>query len=275
MTVNLHQQPKNLQQIGASVAANPTIGKRVRHSGPLAGFRRAVQSKGAFASATAGAVQKGVSIAFGQIPVPGVGMILDKAWGLLGEKLRTYHVASHLKAPANPADKVKFELKHIGEMVADWDGYRWKVNHAVEQYNKTAAEFSKTATEAPCDSWVRMWAKFYYLISRVDKLRESVEAVRAICDATDEWLVAVETNVKSAHETIKTQYEKEVGQLKQMQVHDTCSDAKCMFKPGSYLAQASVPTSGAALFMIKGVSAVSKMAMSDPLGDTVDTATSI
>jgi len=274
MTVNLNQQAKNLQQIGASVAANPTIGKKIRHSGSLSPFRRAVQSKGAFASATAGAIKKGVSVAFGQIPVPGVGMVLDKAWGIMGDKLREHHISSHLKAPADPADKVKFELKAIGGMVADWDSYRWKVNHAVEQYNKAAGEFSQVATKAPCDAWVRMWAKFYYLLSRVNKLREGVEAVRAVCDATDEWLTSVENNVKNAHEQIKVQYNKEVLQLKQMQVHDTCSSSKCMFGTSNYTDQANVPTSGAALFMIKGASTVTKAVMSDPLGDSVDLATS-
>jgi hypothetical protein len=275
MPVNLHQSKKNLQEIGASVAANPTIGKRVRHSKHLSPFRRAGQSKGAFASATAGAVKKGVSIAFGQIPVPGVGMVLDKAWTLLAEKLRAYHVAEHIKGAPDNADKVKFELKAIGGAVADWDNYRWKVNHAAEQYKKAAAEFSETATEAPCDSWVRVWAKFYYLISRVDKLRESVEAVRAICDATDEWLTDVETSIKREHQQIKAQYDKEKVQLGQMQVHDTCSDDKCMFKQGSYMAKASVPTSGVALYMIKGASTVAAMAMDDGLSKTVDLATSV
>lgn len=275
MSVDMTKPAKNLQQIGASVAVNPTIGKRVRHSKIVSPFRRAGQSPGALASAAAGAVQKGVSVAFGQIPVPLVGSVLDKAWGLLGDKLRDYHVAGHLKGNPSNEDKVKFELKAIGGAVADWDNYRWKVNHAAEQYNKAAAQFSETATKAPCDAWVRVWAKFYYLISRVDKLRESVEAVRAICDATDEWLITVETNAKKGHEELKKQYDKEVAMLKQMQVHDTCSEDKCMFKTGSYVAKANVPTSGTALFLIKGVSEISKLALSDPLSTAVDTGTSI
>ena len=272
--VHLQQSARDLQEIGKTVAANPTIGKRVLHSSFLSSHRSAVQSKGAFGSYVAAGVQKGVSIALNHIPVPALGGLLDKAWTAACKKIRSKTHERHVHYPANPGDKVKFELKEIGSQVEDWDRYRWKVAHAVEQYNKVCGEVMQGINKAPCDTWVRVWAKYYYLGSRIGKLRESVEAMRAICEEVDGWLDTVEQAYGASQQQIKAQYDKDVTQLKTMQVHDTCSDTKCMFKQGQYTSGATVPTSDGAMFFIKAASAAVTIVADDPISDAVDAATS-
>lgn len=273
MTVNLHQSQRDLVEIAQSVVAHPTVGKKILHSKFLSPHRRAVQSPGAFASYAAGAVKKGVSIALSQIPVPLVGSILDKAWDACTAALRAKHHANHVAYPVNLTDKVKFELKDLGGEVGNWDGYRWKVTHAVEQYNKAAQAAMQGIATAPCDTWVRVWAKYIYLGSRIGKLRASIEAMRAVLLEMDVWLDSVEQSYAATQTQIKTQYDKDVTQLKTMQVHDSCSDVKCIFKQGQYTKQASVPTSDAATFLIKATS-TTLAAMGDPTADLIDVATS-
>ena len=277
MPVDLNKPTRDLAGIAGAVAANPTIFKRIKRSSQLQGFRSMAQSKGAFASGVATAVTKVGSIAIGQIPLPGVPLLVGKAWDLLTAKLKETQRKSRLnqatRVAPNVADQVKFELKSIGEMVADLDRYRWKIDHAVKKHNDAAKEFSVVAARAPCDAWVRIWAKKYYLNSRVDKLGESIDALRSLCDATDEWMEKVVKDVNDAHDSLTIQYRSEVAMLKKMQVHDTCSEERCMFKKGEHTAQISVPTSGTANFMIKVASATTKAVMTDPIGDAVDLAT--
>lgn len=163
---------RDLQEIAKVVVANPTIGKRILHSKFLSPHRRAVQSPGAAASYAASALKKAGTLALGQIPVPAVGSIIDKAWTATCDAIRTKVHTSRIEAPANLGERVKFELKEIGGMVEDWDSYRWKIAHSVEQFNKAVNEVKTQPTNAPCDTWVRVWAKYYYIGSRIAKLRE-------------------------------------------------------------------------------------------------------
>ena len=273
MPVQLNQSPRDLQQIAKTVVANPTIGKKIRHSSFLSPHRRAVQSKGAFASYAFGGIQKGISIALGQIPVPVVGSLLDKAWTAANERVRSKLHKNHMNA-VNTEEKVKFRLKELGSEVADWDRYRWKISHAVEQFNKVSAAVQQGIDSAPCDTWVRVWAKYEYLASRIAKLRVSVEAMRGTLDACDEWLNSVEQFVASKEPQIKSMYDKDVAQLRRMQVHDTCADTKCMFKMGQWTSKSTVPTSSMADFFIKATSTTLDIVADDPIGDAVDAATS-
>jgi hypothetical protein len=273
MPVQLNQAPRDLHEIAKTVIANPTVGKKVLHSSFLSPHRRAVQSKGAFASYALGGLKKGVTIALGQIPVPMVGSLLDKAWTAANDKIRAKLHKNHINA-VNTEEKVKFRLKELGNDVGDWDRYRWKIAHAVEQFNKVSAEVQKGIDSAPCDTWVRVWAKYEYLASRIAKLRVSVEAMRATLDACDEWLDSVEQACTTKEPQIRAMYDKDVAQLKLMQVHDTCSDTKCMFKKGQWTAKANVPTSSMADFFIKATSTTLDIVADDPIGDAVDAATS-
>lgn len=272
MPVQLSGTPRDLVEIAQSVVANPSAFKKVLRSGFLAPHRRAVQSKGAFASYAMAGVKKAGSIALGTIPVPVVGSVIDRAWEAADTAVRARLHANHVKYPVDLAEKVKFELKSLGDEVGKWDGYRWKITHAVTQYNKTARNAMQSMDSAPCDTWVRVWTKYLYLGSRIGKLRASIEAVRAVLDETSKWLDEVEQQYTAAQAQVKVQYEKDVAQLRMMQVHDSCSDVKCMFKKGQYTKQSSVPTSDAALFFIKTTSKV-VAAIGDPTSDIIDEVT--
>lgn len=256
MPVHLHQSTRDLQDIAKSIVANPTVFKQVRRSGFMSGARRSVQSKEAFASGIYKGSKKVVSTAISFVPIPALASILDAAWGKTHEYLKARQINSHVEAPANLDEKVKFELKVIGGMVADWDSHRWKVHHAAEQFKAAATEATQTMVTAPCDTWVRVWAKYFYLGSRIQKLRASVAAVRAVTDEVDVWLQKVEQDYENTYTKAKAQYDTDVQQLKQMQVHDTCSKYKCMFKDGSYTKQVTVPTSDPAKFFIKATSSL-------------------
>ncbi len=277
MPVNLYQSTRDLEEIGKMIVANPSVGKKVRHSQFLHPLRRAVQSPGAAASFAFSTVQKLASAATNLIPVPMVGSIVDKAWTKACNLIRQYHHKRKIKYPANLAERVKFELKEIGAQVADWDRFRWKISHAVEQYNKACEELRSSSDKPPCDMWVRFWAKYYYLGSRIGRLRESMEAMRAIMEEVDVWLMQVEENYSRAHTVMEAQYRAEFEQLKKMQVHDNCSDTKCMFKQAEWTSSAFVPTSDAAQFFIKASSAAVKFFDDpiDPLSMLVDNATSL
>jgi hypothetical protein len=273
MPVNLQQSPRNLEEIAQSVVAHPTVGKKFLHSSVFAPHRRAVQSKGAAASYALGGLKKLGSIALAQIPVPAVGAIVDKAWVACAEALRAKHHKNHVAYPVDLAEKVKFELKDLGKDVEQWDNHRWKVSHAAEQYNKAAQGALKSMETAPCDTWVRVWAKYLYLGKRIGRLRASIDAMRAVLLEMDAWLDSVEQSYDATHTQLKAQYDKDVTQLKTMQAHDTCSDVKCMFKSGQYTKLASVPTSDAANFLIKAAATVAA-AVGDPTSDLIDAATS-
>ncbi|MGD0223073.1 MAG: hypothetical protein ABSF71_12110 [Terriglobia bacterium] len=274
MPVHLQQSARDLQEIAKTVVANPTVGKKILHSSFLSSHRSAVQSKGAFASYAGKGIQKGVSIALNQIPIPLVGSVLDKAWTAACEAIRSKVHQKHVDYPGNVGERVKFELKEISSQVEDWDRYRWKVAHAVEQYNKVCTEVQQGISSAPCDTWVRVWAKYYYLGSRIGKLRESIEAMRAIVLEVDVWLDSVEQSYGTTHQQIKTLYDRDAAQLKTMQVHDTCADTKCMFKQGQWTNSMSVPTSDAAKFFIQATSTALKIVADDPISDAVNAATS-
>lgn len=272
MPVNLHQSQRDLVEIAQSVVANPTIFKKALRSGFAMPHRKAVQSKGALASYAMGGVKKAGAIALTFIPVPAVGSVLTKAWDVADQAIRAKLHANHVKAPANLGEKVKFELKDLASEVENWDGYRWKVAHAVEQYNTAAQGAMQGIDSAPCDTWVRVWAKYLYLGSRIAKLRASIEAMRAVLLEVDVWLDSVEQSYASTQTQLKAQYDKDVAQLKTMQVHDSCSDVKCMFKQGQYTKQASVPTSDAAQHFIKITSNV-MTSIGDPTADIIAEAT--
>lgn len=272
MPVHLQQSTRDLQDIAKGVVANPSVAKKALHSSFVAPFRSAANSKGSFASKVAApALQKGVSIALSKIPVPVVNDLLQKAFDAACVAIKKKLHERHVEAPQNLAEKVKFELKDIADQFQDWDRYRWKVSHAAEQYNKVSEEVLAGINTAPCDTWVRVWSKYYYLGSRIAKLRASVEAVRAILLEVDVWLDSVEQSYASTQQQVENQYNKDVAQLKIMQVHDTCADNRCMFKQGQY----NKPPSAVENFFIKATSkAASAAGGDDPIGKAIDLATS-
>lgn len=210
---------------------------------------------------------------FGLIPVPVVGAVCKKAWDAGDKLVREKLHKNNLKNAVSIEQKVKFELKAIGGEVAEWDRYRWKIAHAVEQFNKTSSEIQAGISSAPCDAWVRVWAKYEYLLARIAKLRTSVEMMRAVLDETDKWLDEVETACTNKGPQIQALYDKDVSRFKNVDVriHDACSDYKCVYGTGAWEKKGDVPTSGAAKFFINATSKSLELGFdNDPLGFAVD-----
>lgn len=242
---------RDLYAIAHTVAENPTVGKTLLHSRAFSPFRRAVQSSGAFASGLGKAAQKGASLAIGKIPIPVLNKILDNAWNKFADGLREKSHSQNLRVAVTQHDKVKFSLKGLGDQVASWDRYRWKVDKALENYDKAATE-AMEMTSSPCDKWVRLWVKHLYLTNRIRKLRESVLAVQAVAEVTSEWLKTVEAKHSTHFTGLKLEYDKQVKLLAQFAgVHETCSDEFCMFKNSKWTEKRTVPTSSVALFFVK------------------------
>ena len=257
--------PRDLVEIATNYADHPSMGKILRHSKYASPFRRAFQSPGAFLSAVGRGVQHLGGILIKEIPLPVLNTLLEKAWAKAAEALRdkTYHdKLKHYNLSSK--DKVKFELKRLGQEVENWDRYRWKVDHAVKQYNLTVKEAEAMAA-SPCDRWVRVLAKRKYLGKRIDKLRVSVEAVKAVCEETLEWLSRVEKDYEDTHTKLKPLFEDDVRKLKNFAgAHETCSKEFCMYKDSEWTHKKSVPTSTAAQWFIKGAAVASDIVGREP-----------
>jgi hypothetical protein len=246
--------PRDLEELAKEYSANPSIWKKMLHSNFILPERRAIQSKGAAASAFASVAQKGISFAFKEIPLPVLNTVLSNAWDVackkIREKVNQYKISTY---GISEEEKVKFELKDIGNEVAKLDGYRWKIKHAIDQYNKVVKEADTMASQ-PCDRWVATLVKLKYLNKRIDKLRSSIEMIKATCEETEKWLVEVEKEYKKTADNIKPLMESDIDKLKNFAgAHETCTEIFCMYKDKKWLESKAVPTSDASKFLIKGV----------------------
>ena len=259
------QAPRDLREIARSVAENPTVGKRILRSRAMRSHRRAVQSKGAMASYALSGLQKVVSFGFGQIPVPVVGNVADKAWSYANDKAREARLGHNRAMAVSSSDKVKFSLKAIGGEMADLDNHRWKIAHAIEQCNKAEADQSRP----PCDQVVRLWAKRKYLTRRIEKLEANLLAMQGVIDATKEWLEEVKASGNLKTEQELTQQASSHLQNLRNADHGEGREEFCMFGTKSWTSQKSVPTSEFADFFVKAAGEVSAAALTDPVGDAL------
>jgi hypothetical protein len=257
MPVNLNQSARDLKDIARSVATHPTYGTKILHSRALHSARSAVTTKGSAGSKALGVLQAGVGLALKHIPVPVLGSLCALVWDKAADYFRTKSHEANLATAVSKEDKVKFELKEIGGQVAHWDRYRWKVWNAINEYNTMIDSVKKGMETQPCDTWVQVWSKYYYLTSRVKKLQASADAVTAVCDEVKEWLNAVEKSCSAAQKDIEALYEDDVKHLKTMQAHDSCSDTMCMFKKGAWESKKTVPTSEFSDFFVRAAAAAS------------------
>jgi len=247
--------PRDLEKLATEYSTNPSIWKKMLHSNFVLPMRRSVQSPGAFGAAVARGFQQGVTIAFKQIPVPVLNSILSNAFDKACDKIREYvHHSKISNFAINSDERVKFELKDIAKEVEKLDGYRWKIKHAIDQYNEVAAEAEKMESQ-PCDKWVHVMVKLKYLNKRILKLRSSLEMVRAVCNETDEWLKKVESDYKAVDKHLEPIMNDDISKLKNFAgAHETCSEVFCMYKDKKWSESQAVPTSEASLFLIKGAS---------------------
>ncbi|MDD2390265.1 MAG: hypothetical protein PHP23_11095 [Desulfobacterales bacterium] len=264
-TVIYRGTPRDLDALATDYSANPSIWKQMLHSGFVSPFRRAVQSPAAFGSAFGKATQSTLSFLFSEIPIPGLNVLLENACNKACDKLREKSHGGRLNAYGiNPEEKIKFKLKEIGKEVENFDRYRWKVKHAMEQFNIVVQEADKMES-APCDKWVRVLVKWKYLSKRIGKLRSSVETVKAVCEETDAWLTQVEAEFQKVHDRMKPIMDADVEKLKNFAgAHETCSEEFCMYKDKRWTDSKSVPTSDTANFLIKSASAISDTVSTSP-----------
>ena len=271
--ITVSPRPRDLVILAQDYADNTSIFKRVLRSRALSPFRRGAHAP---VSAAASAAAKGISVGLGKIPVPIVNDLLGAAWSVTVSALRSKSHASKLGKPTvTPADKVKFELKELGGDVGDWDRYRWKIAHAIEQVNKQVDACNEMKS-GPCDLWVKLLAKRLYLRKRITRLRVSIESVKAICDGALHWLDTVAANVGTNEMMTAPLFEKDVRQLKTYAgAHAECSPEFCMHSTKKWTSKTGVPTSDAALFLIKATgTATSAMAGEFDAVGSIDSAAS-
>jgi hypothetical protein len=251
---------RDLEQLATEYVAYPSIWKRMLHSSFILPARRSVQSKGAFGAAAARGLQQGIVIAFKQIPVPVLNSLLSNAFDKACNQLRDYVHKSHHKVGkfgVTDADKVKFELKELGQEVEKLDGYRWKISHAIDEYNKAVKEAEDMVSQ-PCDRWVHVLVKFKYLSKRIVKLRTSIEMIKATCAETEKWLAEVESEYHKTATKLEPLMKDDLEKLKNFAgAHETCTEEFCMYKDKKYSESRDVPTSETADMMAKGVGKVS------------------
>lgn len=267
---------RDLKEIGEKVAANPSLAKRFLRSGAFSSYRR-LAGKGTV-SGLLKMGQSAISAGLGNIPIPGVGGVIERAFdntcNLIRRKIHK-DKANNLTYAVAPEDKIKFELKELGATVADWDGYRWKVQHAVDEYKKATTDILKAdyGGRPPCDAWVRVFAKYYYIHSRVKKFQASVTSVLELAKELDKWLDAVDKAATAEEAKLDAAYQTAHATLANLPSddHEPCSEYKCMFKTKSWTCATYVPTSNEALFLVRGAKYVWSWGVGDPITTAVGT----
>lgn len=260
---SISPNPRDLVDLAQDYATNPSILKKARRSSAFSSMRRGRHAPGATAATIA---TKAIGVGISKIPVPIVSDLIGVAWGQVASALRSKSHESKLGKPGiSESDKIKFSLKELGGTVANWDSYRWKIHHAIEEVNKQTEAATKMES-APCDQWVKLLAKRIYLKKRIGKLRASVISVQGLCDATLTWLDTIDANVRSNEAATASAYNKDITQLKKM-AHEGCTDELCMHSNKKWSSKKSVPTSNASAFLIK-VAGTTSSAMSDGTIDT-------
>jgi hypothetical protein len=267
---------RDLKDIGNKVAANPSLAKRFLRSGAFSSYRR-LGGKGTV-SGLLKMTQTVVSAGLGNIPIPGVGGLLERAFDNTCNAIRAKvhnDKAKALSYAVAPEDKIKFELKELGAAVADWDGYRWKITHAIDEYKKATTEIlsANYGGRPPCDAWVRVWAKYFYRHSRIQKFHTSVQAVTELAKELDKWLDSVDDAATKEEAKLDAAYKLAFEDLKKLPAddHKECSEYKCIFNTKAWTSATYVPTSNEALFLIKGAKYVWSWGVGDPLGTAAGT----
>ena len=244
---SISSSPRNLASLAEDYATNPSILKKTLRSRAFASVRSGVNAKKSGAATVA---TKAVGVLIKKIPVPIVNDLLALAWDKTAEALRKKSHMNKLGRPGvTEADKIKFSLKGLGGTVSNWDKYRWKITHGIEQVNKQT-DAAKEMASAPCDQWVKLLAKRLYLRKRMAKLRASVVSVQALCDETLKWLDNVEVNVQANEAATSALYDKDVSQLKKM-AHEGCTPEFCMHSTKKWGSRKAVPTANAVAYLNK------------------------
>lgn len=221
--------PHDLVKVAKNIVYNPSMKTRVFNSRALNPFRRGAKAP----LSTAGtAASKALGLAASFIPIPPLKCLVQGAFAYATKKIRSLSHQHKLSVSPPPEEQVKFELKEIGNTVANWDRYRWKVQQAIQDLNDKTGSLSKPTTDGVCEQWVAYFEKIIYARKRVQKLRDSLIAVEAIHEMTREWLAEVDNALSSQENRVVSKYRSiENAMARDASAHDNCSSGCCMLSP--------------------------------------------
>lgn len=237
---------RSLLAVGIDLAENPSWWKRIRHSKFSDPFRRkSVRRIGTKAlSFTAsilipipvvkGLVMGAVKVGIAQARKVQIKYKTGKDQGKFTHK-GTEHTALKGKDQGELDDKLAHDVKW-GWKALDIEGmdrYRWKVKHGVEMLNDTyeKARRHEGSTASICNDWARAIAKYYYLEKRTTILREKAEVIKALAQATIDWVDKVQLDL--ANSRVKEKLIDKAAEISahadKGDSHQDCDDKFCVF----------------------------------------------
>lgn len=220
---------RDLCEIGWTVAKKPGIGKRIRHSRFMDKYRR---QKGV--GLVKEVVKTGVTTAINFFPIPIVKDLLAIAFDTGVKVARSLYVERKRgkHKDAGDAGEVKWGWKDID--LSAFDRYRWKIWHAHKELVKAVEYLGENGddTASICNDVVHAWAKYHYLMHRMELFREQLEAIHTLITMTRKWMVEVEDAVKAQDfQGIILKYDDIARDEKDVTVYDLTGDPR----PSGYL----------------------------------------
>ena len=185
---------RNLWELGAKLAENPSMWTRVKHSSKGTSIRRVGK-----VSNIPKALAKGGAFVLKQVPIPVVRDILSAAVDKAYEIGKNYHrKKKQIDTATSSKDKTKFGWKEMN--VQDMDRYRWKVVDSMKDLNNTSDKFSSniakyTEQGKVCDAFVRLTRDYSYACKRSKKLRVKALAILELTNQTMLWLDEVDKDL--------------------------------------------------------------------------------
>lgn len=182
--------PRNLKDIGLTVAKKPGIGKRIRHSRFMDKYRR---QKGV--GLVKEVAKTGLTIAINFIPIPIVkdlyAIAFDTGVKVARARYVEYKRGKHKPTGAIDIDlgaRVKWGWKDID--LSAFDRYRWKIWHAHKELVDAVHYLRQHGddTASICNDVVGAWAKYHYLMDRMELFEEQLEATHTLIEKTKKWI---------------------------------------------------------------------------------------
>jgi hypothetical protein len=186
--------PRSLNDIGLTIAKKPGIGKRIRHSRFMDKYRR--QKGVGFVKEVA---KTGLTTAINFIPIPIVKDLLAIAFDTGVKVARSLYVERKRGKHKDAGDpgEVKWGWKDID--LSAFDRYRWKIWHAHKELVDAVEYLGEHGddTASICNDVVGAWAKYHYLMHRLDLFEEQLEAIHTLIKKTRHWMNGVENAVEA------------------------------------------------------------------------------
>ncbi len=237
---------RNLLIIGKDLAENPSWWKRVRHSKFADPFRRkSARRIGTKALSLTASILIPIPVVKGLI-MGAVKVGLSKARAVQikyktgkDQGKFTHKGTEHTTLKGKDQDALDDKLAHDVKWgwkalsVEHMDRYRWKVKHGVEILNdayKKAVTHEDT-TASVCNDWARAIAKYYYLEKRANMLREKAEVIKALAQATIDWVDKVQSDIATSKvESKLIAKAAEISAHSENDHHLKCDSTLCVLK---------------------------------------------